>query len=180
MGFQEAGGGPSQGHLGVAPALDIVLHHPDRSQGILDGVGAGQGAPELGRQAQADHGEDLIQALQDGSRNAGGLGLQAARQVLHEAFGFLGIVLVPGLPERLLDAGMKAFVEALDDVAALVDLAALEGGHRPEGPLDRLGERLGAVDDEEPGHFRVEAAGGQVVEQRLHRGGILRGTFGQA
>ncbi len=49
---------------------------------------------------------------QDRGRNPGGFHLQAAREIAREPLGFLGIVLVPGLPERLLDAGMKALVEA--------------------------------------------------------------------
>ena len=38
--LQEAGGGPTQRHLGVAPALDVPLHRPDGADRVLDGVGA--------------------------------------------------------------------------------------------------------------------------------------------
>ena len=51
---------------------------------------------------------------------------------------------------------MEALVQPLDDVAPLVHLAALDQGRPPEGPPDRLGERLGAVEDVEPGPLRIE------------------------
>lgn len=38
---------------------------------------------------------------------------------------------------------------------------------------DRLGQRLGAVDDEQAADRRVEAAADQIVEQRLGYGGVL-------
>ena len=43
---------------------------------------------------------------------------------------------------------------------------------------DRLGQRLGAVDDEQPDPRRVELD--EVVEQGLDRGGILGRPFDQA
>ena len=63
LGLQQAGGGPSERHLGIAPALDVAAGLANGAEGILDDVGAGELAPELGRQAEPDHGEDLIQPL---------------------------------------------------------------------------------------------------------------------
>ena len=50
----------------------------------------------------------------------------------------------------------------------------------PEAPPDRLGERLGAVDDVEPGALGIETALDQVVEQGPHRGPVLPRALGQA
>ncbi len=56
LGFQHAGGGPTQRHLGRAPALDVAADQPDRADGVLDDVGAGERAPEFVRQAETDDG----------------------------------------------------------------------------------------------------------------------------
>ena len=61
-----------------------------------------------------------------------------------------------------------------------VDLAALDRRVPPEGPPDRLGQRLGAVHDEQPAHARVEAAPNQVIEQGLHHRRVLGGALHQA
>src|SRR3954453_15384069 len=44
---------------------------------------------------------------------------------------------------------------------------------------DRLGQGLGAVDDEQPDPCRVETAFDEVVEQGLDRGGVLGRPFDQ-
>ena len=58
-------------------------------------------------------------------------------QVAQEPLGLVCVVLVPGLTERLLDARTQMLGQALDDVTALVDLAALDGGGHTEGVSDR-------------------------------------------
>jgi hypothetical protein len=60
-----------------------------------------------------------------------------------------------------------------------VHLAALDRRVPAKGAADRLGQGLGAVDDEQPRYRRVEAALDQVVEQRLNRGGVLGGPLDQ-
>ncbi len=42
--LQHAGGGPPEGHLGMAPALDIAGDLSDGSQRVLDDIGAGERA----------------------------------------------------------------------------------------------------------------------------------------
>ncbi len=76
---------------------------------------------------------------------------QAPGQVLEQPFGLVGIVLVPGLAQRFLDARVQMLGQALDDV---VDLAALDGDGRPEGVADRFAERLRSIDDEQPDSMR--------------------------
>ena len=64
--------------------------------------------------------------------------------------------------------------QALDDVTALVDLAALDGGGHTEGVADRFAERLRAIDDEQPGQRRIEPPGEEIVEQGLDDDSVLR------
>ena len=59
LGLQQAGGGPSERHLGVPPAFDVAGDLAHRAERVLDDVGAGERAPEFVRQAEADDGEDL-------------------------------------------------------------------------------------------------------------------------
>ena len=68
---------------------------------------------------------------------------------------------------------MQGLGKALGDVAGLVDLATLDRRMAAEGVADRLGQRLGPVDDEQAADRRLQATPDQVVEQRLHHGGIL-------
>ena len=108
LGLQQAGGGPSERHLGVSPAFDVAGDLAHRAERVLDDVGAGERAPEFVRQAEADDGEDLVQPLQDAARDARFLMLQTPGQVAQQPFGLVCVVLVPGLTERLLDARMPA------------------------------------------------------------------------
>ena len=100
LGLQQAGGGPSERHLGVPPAFDVAGDLTHRAERVLDDVGAGKRAPEFVRQAEADDGEDLVQPLQDAARDARFLMLQTPGQVAQQPFGLVCVVLVPGLTER--------------------------------------------------------------------------------
>jgi hypothetical protein len=59
-----------------------------------------------------------------------------------------------------------------------VNLAALDRRAPAKRAADRLGQGLGAVDDEQSHHRRIELD--EVVEQRLNRGGVLGGTLDQS
>ena len=43
-----------------------------------------------------------------------------------------------------------------------------------EGVADRLGQRLGSIDDKQAADGRVETSLDQIVEQGLHHGSVLR------
>ena len=49
-----------------------------------------------------------------------------------------------------------------------------------EGRADRLGQRLGAVNDEQPADLWIETALDQIVDESLHDGGVLGGAFDEA
>ena len=74
--------------------------------------------------------------------------LQAPGQILEQPFGLVRVLLVPGLAQRFFDAGVQMLGQALDDVTALMNLAALDRGGYTESVADRFAERLGAIDDE--------------------------------
>ena len=65
----------------------------------------------------------------------------------------------------------EAFRECIN-VAGLVDLTALDRRGASEGPADRLGQGLRAVNDEEPWHRRVEPALTRL-SMGLHGRGVL-------
>ena len=172
--FKHGGAGPAQRHGGVLPPFDVVADLTDGAVHVLDDVGAGQRPAQLGRQAEAVDGEDFVEALQDAAGDAGGLAFQAAGEVADQLFGLVGVVQFPSLAQGLAHAGVKGLGKTLGDVAGLVHLTPLDRGVATEGVADRLGQRLGAVDDEQAADRRVEAAPNQVVEQGLHHGSVLR------
>ena len=96
LGLQHTRGGPPERHLAIAPAPDVAADLSDRSERVLDDVGAGERAPELGRQAETDDGEDLVQPLRDAARDAWFLMLQTPGQVAQQPCGLVRVVLVPG------------------------------------------------------------------------------------
>ena len=74
-----------------------------------------------------------------------------AGQVARQPFGLVCVVLLPRLAKRFLqqlDTGMQGLIQALDDVAVIVDLATLIGGSHTEGLADRRAERLRSIDAE--------------------------------
>ncbi len=107
--------------------------------------------------------------------------LQTPDQVAQEPLGLVCVVLVPGLTERLLDARVQMLGQALDDVTALVDQAALDGGGHTEGVSDRFAECLRAIDDEQPRQCRIEPPGEEIVDQGLDENGgdkLVHGSGG--
>jgi hypothetical protein len=61
-----------------------------------------------------------------------------------------------------------------------VNLTTLDRRGASEGSADRLGQRLRAVDDEQPRHCRVESARDEIVDERLNGRRIFRCTLGEA
>jgi hypothetical protein len=70
--------------------------------------------------------------------------------------------------------------QALNHVVGFMNLTALDRRMPAKGRADHLAQHLGAVDDEQPADLRVEPAFDQIVDERLHDGGILGRTFDQA
>lgn len=106
--------------------------------------------------------------------------LQGAGQGAEQRLCALGVVAVPGLPQRPAGRGVQRLGQPVEDVARLVDRAALDRRIAPEDPADRHRQRLRPVDEEQPRHRGIEPALHQVVEQRLHHSGVLRRSLDRA
>ncbi len=156
-GLEHARIGPAQRHFRVSPALHVPADLSDHRVHGLDDVCRSQRAAQFGRQAEAGHGEDLLEALEDALRHAGRLEFEAAREVAQKTFGLVGIIELPGLAQGAADSGVMLGIEPLGDVARLVDLAALDRNVGAKGPADRLGQGLGAIHDEQPAELRDRA-----------------------
>jgi hypothetical protein len=98
--------------------------------------------------------------------------------------GLSGVQLISPEDRELL-VGFQAtealgrFHQALDHVTGFMNLAALDRRVGAEGSTDDFAQRLGAVDDEQPADLRIEPALNQIVDQRLHHGGILSCSLDQ-
>ena len=79
MGLQQAGGGPSERHLGVSPAFDVARDTVPSAFSTMM-VQASERRSSM-RQAEAADGEDLLQPLQNAARDARFLMLQTPDQV---------------------------------------------------------------------------------------------------
>src|ERR1035438_6100101 len=124
LGFVHGRSGPAQGHRGRTPALHIAGDATHGAHHVLDDVGAGERAPQLGRQTEPAHREDLIQSLEDALRDAGSVALQALGEVADQLLRLLRVVELPGLAQRTPDRSMQSWRETLHDVPSLVNLAA--------------------------------------------------------
>ena len=102
---------------------------------------------------------------------------KTAREIDDQPLRLVGVSKLPGLAQGLAHAGVQGFRQPLDDVARLVDLAALDRRMAAERGANRLRQRLRAVDDEQAIGLRIEPAPRQVVEQSLADGGVLRRPF---
>src|SRR5216683_4300374 len=83
-----------------------------------------------------------------------------------------GIVELPSLPKRPTYRRMQRLGQPLDHVAGFMNLAALDRRVGAEGATDDFAQRLGAVDDEQPADLGIKPALDQVVDERLHDGGV--------
>ncbi len=105
---------------------------------------------------------------------------RTARQIANELFGFVGVVHFPGLPQDALRRGAHGFWQALQNVARLVNLAALDRRIASEGPPDRLGQCFRAVDDEEARRAGIEPMLDEIVDERLHGRRLFRRALDEA
>lgn len=125
-GFLHGRPGPVERHRGIPPVRLVAAYAPDCAHHVLDDVGSGQGTAELRGQLQAHHSQDFADPLEDGLGHAGRLLLQSTRKIAEQLFRLPHIIQFPGLAERSPDRGVQVFRQSLQDVAALVDLAALD------------------------------------------------------
>ena len=101
LGLQHCGSSPSQRHACVAPTFDVAADRPQHGHQTLDRIGAAKRAPQLIRQADADHGEHFVQSFEDRSRDARGIMIEPTRQVPENPLSLLGGSCA-GISERVL------------------------------------------------------------------------------
>src|SRR5207245_11535016 len=129
-------------------SLDGPSYGPHRSRGIFDEVGTGERAPQLLRQSKPRYGEDFVYAFQDRAGDPRPVSFETLGEVAKQPFGLGGVVQLPCLSQHAANRGMQRLGQSLHDVARLVNLTALDRRGTAEGSADRLGQGLGAVNDE--------------------------------
>src|SRR4029077_5718520 len=147
--FPHSGCGPAHRHRGRAPAFYVAADAPHRAHHILDNVGAGERAPQLLPPSKPRYGRGSVDAFQDRAGDPGPVSFETLGEVAEQLFGLVGIVKFPCLSQHTPDRSVERFGESLHNVASLVDLTALDRRGSSEGPADRLGQGLRAVDDEQ-------------------------------
>ena len=178
-GLEHGGGGPAQAPCWPSASASRCGRPADGAHHVLDDVGAGQRAAQFVGQAS----RLTVRISSRPSRMLAatpGASCSSRRARLRISFSALSASSSSQAwrSARRTEA-CSGFGQALHDVAGLVDLAALDRRVAPEGPPDRLGQRLGAIDDEQPADRRIEPALDQVVEQRLDHRRVLGGALDQ-
>ena len=115
----------------------------------------------------------ISSTFQDRARDPGPVSFETLGKVAEQLFSLVGIVQLPGLSQHTSNRSVQRFGQSLHNVAGLVDLTALDCRGSSEGSADCFGQGLGAVDDEEPRHRRVEPALDEIVDERLNSRGIF-------
>ena len=121
-----------------------------------------------------DHRQHLVETFQNGGRDARRHLFQPTRQLADQPLGLLRVIQFP-----CAHRGVQVLGQPFDDVASLMNLAALDRRVATEGAADRLGQRLRTIDDEQPADVRIQPALDQIVQQRLYHSGVLGGAFQQ-
>src|SRR5215468_3247686 len=175
----QAGSDPADEHAAVAPAPDMADEVPDQAVEILDRVRAPQRPVQRPRDAQALQREGLVEPFAQGRRRAGVGGVEPGGELEEAALGECGVREAPGFVEHTADARPHRLGEMLEDVAPLVDVAALDDRPRPAGVTDRFAEAGAAVDHEEDRRVEIQSALAEVRQQALTDGGVLGRAFAQ-
>ena len=84
-----------------------------------------------------------------------------------QPLGLVHVVELPGLSKRLMHGCVQRLGQALDHIAGLVRLTALDWRLPTEGQTDYLGQCLRAVNDEQSAGLGIETALDQVVDECL-------------
>ena len=135
--FEDAGGDPAQHHLTAPPALHVAFDVAGPADKALDGVGRGQRALETRREAQRQHGHRLLEPFAHTGRRAGMLLVETAGEVSQQPRRGLDVLALIGALEGRQYPGPLTLRQMVEDVAGLVDLAALAAA-REATTLDRV------------------------------------------
>ena len=135
--FEDAGGDPAQHHLAAPPALHVAFDVAGPADAALDGVGRGQRALETRREAKRQHGHRLLEPFTHTGRRAGMLLVETAGEVSQQPRRGLDVLTLIGALEGRQYPGPLTLRQMVEDVAGLVDLAALHQRGTTEHRRDR-------------------------------------------
>ena len=135
--FEDAGGDPAQYHLAAPPALHVAFDVAGPADEALGGVGRGQRALETRREAKRQHGHRLLEPFAHTGRRAGMLLVETAGEVSQQPRRGLDVLALIGALEDRQYPGPLTLRQMVEDVAGLVDLAALHQRGTPEHRRDR-------------------------------------------
>src|SRR5262249_54673685 len=169
-GFGEAGSDPADEHATIALPADMAHEATDETVQVLDGIRAAQRTVERAGDAEALERECLVEALPQGRGRPGVRAREPVGELEEAALRQRRVRERVRLGERPADPRARRLGEMPEDIAELVDLAALDEAERAGRFPDRLPQSRAAVDDEEQRPIEAEAALLQVGQQRLaHR-----------
>src|SRR5439155_1143742 len=170
---------PADEHAAVAPAAHVAHEVADEAVEVLDRVRAPQCAVQWAGAAEALEREGLLQPLAQGGRRAGVGVVETGGELLEAPLGERGVRESIAFLEHTADARPHGLWQMLEDVAAFVDLAALDDGHWTARVADRLAESGPAVDHKEHRPLEIEAALAHVGEEGLADGRVLGRALAQ-
>ncbi len=140
---------PADDHPAALPTLHVPRVRHDPAVQVLDGVRGSQFPVERAPDAEPLERERLVESFKDRSSGSGMLGFEGGGQTFESPLRDLRIAENPSFLQNGLHALVKMIWKVTQDVATLVDLAALDLGQRAEHLSDRRAERLGPIDHEE-------------------------------
>src|ERR1017187_7565518 len=180
FGNEQCGGSPAHHHPGITPAFDPPRPGLRARKAAFDEVRRRQALAQPFVDSKPMQRQRLFQPFFQaarGRRTDRVEPLHAGAQ-LFECF--LGISLGPGAPQTPGGLLLLFPGKMLQHVAQFVDAASLNQGVLAEHFLDRLVQRLGAVEHDEDGAFGVQSAFAQIDQKRAHDRAVLRGAVPQA
>jgi hypothetical protein len=170
---------PPDRHVSVAPAADVADEVANEAVEVLDRVRAPQRAVEGAGDPEPLERERLVEPFAQGGGGPRMGALEPGSELLEAALGERRVRQAVCLGEHTPHARPHRLGEVLEDVAPLVDLAALDARCGPARVADRLAQAGAPVDDEESGLVEVEPALAQVGEQCLTDGRVLGRALAQ-
>ena len=108
------------------------------------------------------------------------IGFEGGGQTLESALRDLRIAETPGFLQHCLHVLVEMIRKMPQDVATLMDLAALDLGQWTEDLLDRRGQRFSAVDYEDLGSFLIETPLYEIPKQGSGHLAVLRVAFSKS
>jgi hypothetical protein len=131
-GMTQRCGDPTDNHRAVPPAAHVASEGSHRAMEVLDGVGRAERSVEGAADSETLQREHLVEPFAQRGSGSGMILIERASKCLELTPSQRGIVRLVGLREHSADVGVHRLGEMIEDVALLVDLAALDDGEISE------------------------------------------------